>query len=1307
MSSNGIRLRLTIRRHALPDVKFVWPCVTSHGMTIANLLSEVNNVVTLESGQWGLEDYAVELSDGQGGSFECLHFQQVAQVFKNDDQVLIRSLLVEDLRRRRISGRHQISNDGVHLVDGVPFGRNRMPRNRPTFSLPPRKRARITYDPTDEDDDGEDYDEDGDDEMDEPVQLLLDDSRRRTSNTERPSTTNFGTLHNDDDDEDYEYVPGDALDDDADNEGDSGHVEEGEKEELDEEIRLLQADSDIVGGSDWEREHRAIDKKEDHDDSPSHGTSQPLLREIPPAAISALQAAFPLTSATIIEATLQRHKASIYQSYSELAATNDPVSTFEEVLDAFFTARFQPNTSDENSGLLPEIEQDTGGGVGIQEVTEVSSTSDSESESSDAHDESHDDDGAAPKPDNTSSASDESMSDSDDSDSDFSESDASKSAPKQDQTEPPPQLDEQATSESDSDSDSDSEFDSDSNAGSGDSPKSSDSDNNSDSSSDDDSSDDSDSQSQPEVASSKSADNTKSNSKPAEKSTKISQEQPAQSKGDVQAQQKTVAPGQGLSRTQKRNARRKIAKRLRGAQTAGGINAPAQPQKLQSQLDLETLQQDLLARKQALLDAMVDTSSNDQYESANEEKTSDEPAVEEQSTPRLRVDMDAGRRLLLGALGFSNPKKKADEEKIKKDLIKDVRPVKNHRQEETSAPEPLVNGQDDESWRSKITYRAVECCRDGMCLSEPPFPFVQRWDPQQQYNAMRKRTRGSQNHHRDTSHYEDESYMEVEVSKNNKKKNKARHQDVPPKKSIDNMELNYEDVPMSAQEGDKGESSDSEDDLPPLPSDISTLPLLEESQVQPGMVVLSITGLVVAMNDNKELHLVLAKRDREEDQKVYDEQTGQRIYDKFEVPDDSDEEGEDDEETRNGHIYVPWAEMMDARILAPAARLPENIGAERVPEEETPEDMETNENSPAQSHNDGASGSSLIPSGQQVAHLDMSEVSVGKPSDSQTSRAVTSQVQSANSSEVVIKDSQPQSAGGVDEATDGAMVQDSVSEADGPGENTAIQDSAPAPTAANAAMEVEDEVIPDGGNTAENQDAQMPTDISLYAKSTDDSVELGNETVIRNTHRSRPQATPREALDDEEGVLQLSSSPFPPLDKIWQKAHTQRQIKSPLRSSQTSDLQEKPKKAAVKSEKGGAARNLFPNATQPPVSSGNLESNSNKGRSVSTPFHIPQGSQVIAVNTSDDDDGSSSGSDSDPDSDKEDGTPLPGGPGWVHKTRSSGAAAAGVRRSSIPATWTPTTKKDEGSRPSLLSSGISSSVGKTGVDGRKRISKKF
>ena len=42
------------------------------GTTISQFLEQVNEVVPLESEDWGLEDYAVEV-----GGFECLHFAEL------------------------------------------------------------------------------------------------------------------------------------------------------------------------------------------------------------------------------------------------------------------------------------------------------------------------------------------------------------------------------------------------------------------------------------------------------------------------------------------------------------------------------------------------------------------------------------------------------------------------------------------------------------------------------------------------------------------------------------------------------------------------------------------------------------------------------------------------------------------------------------------------------------------------------------------------------------------------------------------------------------------------------------------------------------------------------------------------------------------------------------------------------------------------------------------------------------------------------------------------------------------------------
>ena len=55
-----------------------------------------------------------------------------------------------DLRYRKISGRHQISADGRHLIDGVAFGRQFLRHaDRPTIRIPPRKRLRLTNDDED------------------------------------------------------------------------------------------------------------------------------------------------------------------------------------------------------------------------------------------------------------------------------------------------------------------------------------------------------------------------------------------------------------------------------------------------------------------------------------------------------------------------------------------------------------------------------------------------------------------------------------------------------------------------------------------------------------------------------------------------------------------------------------------------------------------------------------------------------------------------------------------------------------------------------------------------------------------------------------------------------------------------------------------------------------------------------------------------------------------------------------------------------------------------------------------------------
>ena len=139
-----MRLQVSIKRYSLPTTNIIFttralgpsPATSSTEATIAQLLEDVNDIVPLESADWGLEDYAVEVH-----GYECLHFSPIDAVLRDEDKVVIRALKTQDLRSRRLGGRHQISGDGRHLIDGVAFGRQWLKKGgRPAVQIPPRKR---------------------------------------------------------------------------------------------------------------------------------------------------------------------------------------------------------------------------------------------------------------------------------------------------------------------------------------------------------------------------------------------------------------------------------------------------------------------------------------------------------------------------------------------------------------------------------------------------------------------------------------------------------------------------------------------------------------------------------------------------------------------------------------------------------------------------------------------------------------------------------------------------------------------------------------------------------------------------------------------------------------------------------------------------------------------------------------------------------------------------------------------------------------------------------------------------------------
>ena len=81
-----MRLRLSIWRQELPRTYVLWSVVappsTGPIYTISRFLEQVNEIIPLEADEWGLEDYTLEI-----GGFECLHFSDVWNLLKDDDEI--------------------------------------------------------------------------------------------------------------------------------------------------------------------------------------------------------------------------------------------------------------------------------------------------------------------------------------------------------------------------------------------------------------------------------------------------------------------------------------------------------------------------------------------------------------------------------------------------------------------------------------------------------------------------------------------------------------------------------------------------------------------------------------------------------------------------------------------------------------------------------------------------------------------------------------------------------------------------------------------------------------------------------------------------------------------------------------------------------------------------------------------------------------------------------------------------------------------------------------------------------------------
>ncbi|KAF8541467.1 hypothetical protein BDD12DRAFT_908661 [Trichophaea hybrida] len=252
--------------------------------------------------------------------------------------------------------------------------------------------------------------------------------------------------------------------------------------------------------------------------------------------------------------------------------------------------------------------------------------------------------------------------------------------------------------------------------------------------------------------------------------------------------------------------------------------------------------------------------------------------------------------------------------------------------------EEFPEGSDPDAWRSKIYLSAVECEQNNVQLPMPNFPFKQQQLQQNDgtMNPGKKRKRSKKHHGTNMDEYEEHHELEVANP------------------SIFDDQLGGNAV--------NGGQAPTEEDLPMLPIDMSSLtpltqPLLRGTIIAFKQLIIGekympvITDYRTAMvekvytdvPDGPLVQVRLAIRDRPQAQ--YDEETGEKILGKFDMPG-----FEKTEET--GFLELIFGELLEAKVV----KLPEG----RV-EPEEPEDLRTHDD-----HHDGDHSSGELDYGDDI-----------------------------------------------------------------------------------------------------------------------------------------------------------------------------------------------------------------------------------------------------------------------------------------------------------------------------------------------------
>lgn len=242
-----------------------------------------------------------------------------------------------------------------------------------------------------------------------------------------------------------------------------------------------------------------------------------------------------------------------------------------------------------------------------------------------------------------------------------------------------------------------------------------------------------------------------------------------------------------------------------------------------------------------------------------------------------------------------------------------------------------------EAWRSRIEVLAVDCDDPSIKLSEPPYPFVQRWDPSQKrkhWSGGGKRKRNARRSYGYDGEDQEEEYNASYYDEEHWNGNGGDYGET--EENGENGEHYEEDAAEQLlAEAEELMEDDFKDDLPPLPKDITTLPDLSKFDLSPGAViafkVLECTAATNwaptiskhrtaevgnSMNGENTITVKLAQRERTIVKAKFDTH-GKRLYDKFEM-NANDADDEDEEEIDDGERTLAFDEMLEPKLVRAA-----------------------------------------------------------------------------------------------------------------------------------------------------------------------------------------------------------------------------------------------------------------------------------------------------------------------------------------------------------------------------------------------------